>query len=79
MPSPSPVSPVTVMVTAPPLMVVTEMPSSLVLMPSLPERMLILPPLMVRCSSASRPSFSALMFSTPVPFSPPSTFMDILE
>ena len=79
MPSPSPVSPVTWMFTEPPLTVVTDTLSSLVLMPSLPEVMLMVPPLMVRCSSVSSPSLSAVMFSTPVPASPPSTFMDILE
>ena len=79
MPSPSPVPPVTWMFTLPPLMVVTDTLSSLVLMPSLPEVMLMVPPLMVRWSSVSRPSLSAVMFSTPVPASPPSTFMLILE
>ena len=62
-----------------PAAVVTDTLSSLVLMPSLPEVMLMVPPLMVRWSSVSRPSLSAVMFSTPVPASPPSTFMLILE
>ena len=80
MPSPSPSRlPVTVMVTVPPLTVVTETPSSLVLMPSSPEVMLMTPLLMVRCSSLSSPSFSAVMFKTPSPFVSPLTFMDILE
>ena len=79
MPSPSPVSPVTWMFSTPSLMVVTDTLSSLVLMPSLPEVMLMLPPLMVRCSSVSSPSLSAVMFSTPLPSSPPPTFMLILE
>ena len=37
------------------------------------------PPLMVRWSSLSKPSFSAWMFRMPSPAFPPETFMDILE
>ena len=80
MPSPSPaIPPVTLTVRVPPLTVVTETPSSLVLMPSSPEVIRMSPPLMVRWSSLSRPSFSAWMFRMPSPTSPPETFMDILE
>ena len=77
-PSPSEPRPAT-MCSVPPLMVVTETPSSFVLMPSSCERMEMLPPLMVRCSSESRPSLSATMASVPVPCSPPFTFMDMNE
>ena len=67
------------MVMVPPLMVVTLTPSSLVLMPSFSAVMLMTPPLMVRWSSESSPSLSAVRLSTPVPAVSPSTFMDILE
>ena len=77
-PSPSLPRPAT-MCSVPPLTQVTDTPSSLVLMPSSPDWMEMLPPLMVRCSSESRPSLSATMLSTPVPSSPPSTFIDMYE
>ena len=42
-PSPSPVEPVTFIFTVPPFNVVTDTPSSFVLIPSFPDRMLISP------------------------------------
>ena len=63
----------------PPLTVVTDTPSSLVLMPSFWAVMKMLPPLMVRWSSLSRPSLSAMMLRVPDSSDAPSTFMDILE
>ena len=60
-------------------MVVTDTPSSLVLIPSFWARMLMTPPLMVRWSSLSRPSLSPSMLRTPVPSLSPPMFMDILE
>ena len=47
-PSPSPVLPSQRILTVPPLIVVTETLSSLVLIPSLPDVILIIPPLIVR-------------------------------
>ena len=78
MPSPSSPRPAT-MWSVPALIVVTETPSSLVLIPSFCETMETLPPLSVRCSSESRPSLSAVMLSTPVPSCSPSMFMDMNE
>ena len=73
-PSPSPVAPFTKILSVPPFIQVTDTSSSLVLIPSLPDSIFIFPPLIVKCNSESKPSFSATIFKIPFPFSPPFIF-----
>ena len=47
-PSPSPVVPITLILKLPPFTVVTDTPSSFVLIPSFPDVILIMPPLIVK-------------------------------